>query len=57
MWRELCPPRGALSSFPAGPGRMRPMIALREVTKRFGATAALDAVSLEVPAATTHVLL
>jgi osmoprotectant transport system ATP-binding protein len=33
------------------------MIALREVTKRFGATAALDAVSLEVPAATTHVLL
>ena len=36
---------------------MRPMIALREVTKRFGATAALDAVSLEVPEATTHVLL
>ncbi len=33
------------------------MIALRDVTKRFGATAALDAVSLEVPAATTHVLL
>ena len=33
------------------------MIALREVTKRFGATAALDAVSLEVPEATTHVLL
>ncbi|HEY7254128.1 MAG TPA: ATP-binding cassette domain-containing protein [Methylomirabilota bacterium] len=33
------------------------MIALREVTKRFGATAALDAISLEVPAATTHVLL
>jgi osmoprotectant transport system ATP-binding protein len=33
------------------------MIALREVTKRFGPTAALDAVSLEVPPATTHVLL
>jgi len=36
---------------------MRPMIALREVTKRFGLIAALDAVSLEVQPATTHVLL
>ena len=33
------------------------MIALREITKRFGATIALDAVSLEVQPATTHVLL
>jgi osmoprotectant transport system ATP-binding protein len=33
------------------------VIALREVTKRFGATVALDAVSLDVKAATTHVLL
>ena len=33
------------------------MIALRTVTKRFGATAALDAVSLDVPPGTTHVLL
>jgi osmoprotectant transport system ATP-binding protein len=33
------------------------MIALRGVTKRFGATVALDAVSLQVQPATTHVLL
>jgi osmoprotectant transport system ATP-binding protein len=36
---------------------MRAMIALREVTKRFGATVALDAVSLEVRPGATHVLL
>ena len=33
------------------------MIALREVTKRFGATVALDSVSLDVPPGATHVLL
>ena len=33
------------------------MIALREVTKRFGRSVALDRVSLEVKAGTTHVLL
>ena len=33
------------------------MIALREVTKRFGATLALDSVSLDVPPGATHVLL
>jgi osmoprotectant transport system ATP-binding protein len=33
------------------------VIALREVTKRFGSTIALDAVSLEVLPGTTHVLL
>ncbi|HMH75425.1 MAG TPA: ATP-binding cassette domain-containing protein, partial [Candidatus Udaeobacter sp.] len=33
------------------------MIAVHEVTKRFGATPALDAVSLEVRPGTTHVLL
>jgi osmoprotectant transport system ATP-binding protein len=33
------------------------VIALREVTKRFGSTVALDAVSLEVPPGATHVLL
>ena len=33
------------------------MIALREVSKRFGATAALDGVSVEVRPGTTHVLL
>jgi osmoprotectant transport system ATP-binding protein len=33
------------------------VIAVHEVTKRFGATLALDAVSLEVPGGTTHVLL
>jgi osmoprotectant transport system ATP-binding protein len=36
---------------------MRSMIALRDVTKRFGPTAALEAVSLEVQPSTTHVLL
>jgi osmoprotectant transport system ATP-binding protein len=36
---------------------MRGMIALREVTKRFGETVALDAVSLEVRPGVTHVLL
>ena len=33
------------------------MIALREVTKRFGAVVALDSVSLDVPPGATHVLL
>ena len=33
------------------------MIALRAVTKRFGAAIALDAISIEVPAGSTHVLL
>jgi osmoprotectant transport system ATP-binding protein len=33
------------------------VIALRDVTKRFGATVALDSVSLDVPAGATHVLL
>ena len=33
------------------------MIALRDVTKRFGATVALDSVSLDVPPGATHVLL
>ncbi|HKW91306.1 MAG TPA: ATP-binding cassette domain-containing protein [Methylomirabilota bacterium] len=33
------------------------MLALREVTKRFGATLALDAVSIEVRSGDTHVLL
>ncbi|HTI56213.1 MAG TPA: ATP-binding cassette domain-containing protein, partial [Verrucomicrobiae bacterium] len=33
------------------------MIALREVTKRFGPTVALDSVSLDVPPGATHVLL
>jgi len=33
------------------------VIAVHEVTKRFGATPALDAVSLEVRPGTTHVLL
>jgi len=33
------------------------VIALREVTKRFGATLALDSVSLDVPPGATHVLL
>jgi osmoprotectant transport system ATP-binding protein len=33
------------------------VIALRDVTKRFGATAALDRVSIDVVAGTTHVLL
>jgi len=33
------------------------VIALREVTKRFGATVALDSVSLHVPPGATHVLL
>ena len=33
------------------------MIALRAVTKRFGAAVALDGVSIEVPAGSTHVLL
>jgi len=33
------------------------VIALRDVTKRFGATVALDSVSLDVPPGATHVLL
>ena len=33
------------------------MIALRAVTKRMGAAVALDRVSIEVPAGSTHVLL
>ena len=33
------------------------MIALRAVTKRFGAAVALDGISIEVPAGSTHVLL
>ena len=33
------------------------MIALRDVTKRFGATVALDSVSLDVSPGATHVLL